>query len=71
MPQKGTSLANLSIKRKPSDKSKHLFKKPKVVVGSVGVTLDARKLPLMPIPKKDKGLMTGSGPVTEKARPPL
>ena len=66
LPPKGMGLANLSIKMKPSDKRKHLPKKPKVAVGSAGVTPDARKLPPMPIPEKGKGLMTGPSLVTKK-----
>lgn len=66
MPLKGTSLANLSIKRKPLDKTKHLPKKPKVVIRSAVVTPDAGKLPPMPVPEKGKDLMMGPRHITEK-----
>ena len=57
--KEGTSLSNLSIKRKPSDKTDRLPKKPKVVVGSAGVTPDEGKLTPPPIHGKGKGLMMG------------
>ena len=68
---KGTSLANPSSKRKPSNKTNRLPKKPKVVVGlAIEETPNASKLPPPSRLRKEKGLMTSQGPVTEK-RPVL
>jgi len=52
-------LSNPSIKRKSSDKTDHLPKKSKVVVGSAGVTPNEGKLTPLHIHGKGKGLMTG------------
>ena len=68
--KEGTSSSNPSIKRKPLDKTSRLPKKPKVIMGSAGVTSNKAKLPPPPVHGKSKGLMMGQGPVTEK-RPVL
>ena len=58
-------------KRKPSDNTDRLPKKPKVTAGSaVGENPNSKKLPPLPGPGKGKGFMTGQGLVTEK-RPVL
>lgn len=64
--KEGIGPSNSSIKRKPLDKIDRLPKKPKVIVGSSGVTLIEAKLPPSPIHGKGKGLMTGQGPIVEK-----
>lgn len=66
LPPKGMGPTNPFIKRKPPDKIDHLPKKPKVAVGSIGVTLDVGKLPPTPVLGKGKGLITSLGPVTKK-----
>jgi len=67
--KEGTSPSNLSIKRKPLDETDRLLKKPKVAVGSVGVTPEEGKLPPPPIQEKGKGLMTGQDPSPRNAPP--
>lgn len=60
-------LANPSLKRKPSNKADHPPKKSKVATRSiVGEIPDASKLPPKPVPRKEKGLMTGQVPTAEK-----
>ena len=67
LPPKGTSSANSSTKRKPSNKTNCLPKKPKVAVAlAVGESPDSNKLPPPSGPGKVKGLMNGHGLVTEK-----
>ena len=68
--KEGTSLSNPSTKRKPVDKTDRPPKKPKVTVGSVGVTPTETKLPPLPVHRKGKGLTTGQVPTDEK-RPVL
>ena len=59
--------ANLSTKRKPSERVDRPPKKPKVVTGSiVGETSATSKLPFNPSPGKGKGMTKGANPVTEK-----
>ena len=59
--------ANPSTKRKPSDKTNRLPKKPKVAAGStVGETPGTHKLPPSTGFGKGKGLMIDQGPVTGK-----
>ena len=50
--KEGTDLSNLSMKRKPLDKTDRPPKKPKVMVGSVRVILKAK---LHPLPIHEKG----------------
>lgn len=63
--KEGTGPSNLSMKRKPLAKTDRMPKKPKVMVRSVGVILEA-KLPPPPVHGKGKGLMIGKGPVNKK-----
>lgn len=63
--KEGTGPSNLSMKRKLLAKTDRTPKKPKVMVRSVGVILEA-KLPPPPVHGKGKGLMIGKGPVNEK-----
>ena len=67
MPLKGTGSINPFIKRKPLDKIDRPPKKPKVMMASIAEeTFDSNKLPHLPRSRKEKGLMTGYGPVTKK-----
>lgn len=63
--KEGMGPSNLSMKRKLLAKTDRTPKKPKVMVRSVGVILEA-KLPPPPVHRKGKGLMIGKGPVNEK-----
>ena len=66
-PPKGTSPANLFTKRKPSEKTDRLPKKPKVVPKSVvGLKVKIKKTVTLVGQGRGKGLMTGPVPVTEK-----
>ena len=59
-PPKGTGLANPSTKRKSSEKTDHLSKKPKVVHESiVGLKAETEKMVTSIGPGKGKGLMMG------------
>ena len=64
--KEGTGTSNSSTKRKPVDKTNHLPKKPKVMVGPVEVTRTETKLPPLLVHGKGKGLMMGQVPVDEK-----
>ena len=66
----GTGPANLSAKRKSSEKTDRLSKKPKVVPKSVvGFQVETKKT-VTPIGQgRGKGFMTGPVPVTKK--PPI
>lgn len=66
----GTGPANLSAKRKSSEKTDRLSKKPKVVPKSVvGLKVKTKKTVTSIGQRRGKGLMTGPVPVTEK--PPI
>ena len=64
LPPKAAGQANLSTKRKPSEKVDHPPKKPKVVTVPTGETL--AKLAPKPSPGIGKGLMKGPVPVAEE-----
>ena len=62
----GTGPANLSAKRKSSEKTDRLSKKPKVVPKSVvGLKVKTKKTVTSIGQRRGKGLMTGPVPVTE------
>ena len=68
-PPKGTSLANPSAKRKPTEKSDRLLKKPKTVPESVmGLKAETKKTVTLISPGKGKGLMLGPGSIE---KPPI
>ena len=69
-PLKGTSLANSSAKRKLTEKSDHLPKKPKTVPESIiGLKAETKKTVTPLGPGKGKGLIKGPTPIVEK--PPI
>ena len=69
-PPKGTSLANPSAKRKPTEKSDRLLKKPKTVPESVmGLKAETKKTVTPLGLGKGKVLMKGPTPIAEK--PPI
>ena len=67
MPPKAASQINPSMKRRPSKKTDHPPKKPKVIAESaIGVKAETKKTLTLPGLRKGKGLMMGQVPVTEK-----
>ena len=68
--KEGTGTSNPSTNSKPEDKIDHPPKKPKVMVGPVGVARIEIKLPPPFVHGKGKGLMMDQVP-TDKKRPVL